>query len=136
MTKLITPAQFAVKTVGVPWVKWRSDFEAMDCFGCVILYHRHVLGIDLGNVPLTDIETGFNAFSGWVECEPDSGATCFMAWRDGAPTHCGVLLSPTEVIHAEGSDLHPGSVKVSRIAAIRRMYGVLKFYRYQNADNS
>jgi hypothetical protein len=53
-----------------------------------------------------------------------------MAWRDGAPTHCGVLLTAGSVLHSEGSDEAPGSVRVSRLAAVRRMYGEIRFYRY------
>ena len=128
---LLTPAQFANRTIGVPWVKWRSDFEATDCFGLLILYHRHVLGIELGEVPTTDIAAGFHQATGWAECAPEAGTTCFMAWRNGAPTHCGILITPTEVLHAEGNEQHLGSVRVSRLAAVQRMYGLIKFYRYQ-----
>lgn len=126
----MTPAEFASRMVGVPWVKWRADFDAVDCFGCVVLYFREVLGIDLGDVPHTDIASGFTQAKGWQECEAQAGATCFMAWRDGSPTHCGLLLDAQRVLHAEGSEEHPGSVRVTRISAMERVYGTLKFYRY------
>lgn len=130
MTTLMTPQAFAARAVGVPWKKWQSSWAAMDCFGCVVLYYREVLGIDPGEVPRTGIAEGFHSAPGWHECEPAAGTTCFMAWRDGAPTHCGVLLSPSEVLHAEGSEEHPGSVRVSRLRAVQQMYGLIKFYRY------
>lgn len=126
----MSPAEFAARAVGLPWVKWRADWQAMDCFGCIVLYFREVLGIELGEVPHTDIAAGFREAQGWQECEAQAGATCFMAWRDGAPTHCGVLLDPRTVIHAEGCEEHPGSVRVSRLAALARIYGELRFYRY------
>lgn len=132
---LLTPSQFAARTVGLPWVRWRSDFDAADCYGIVVLYHRHVLGIELGEVPATDIASGFHAAAGWSECEPEAGVTCFMSWRDGAPTHCGVLLTGTDVLHAEGNQDHPGSVRVSRLAVVQRAYGLIKFYRYTDAHD-
>jgi cell wall-associated NlpC family hydrolase len=127
---LLTPSEFARRAVGLPWVRWRSDWQAMDCYGCIVLYFREVLGVELGDVPQTDIAQGFSVAHGWIECGAEAGATCFMAWRDGAPTHCGVLLSPREVLHSEGSDEHPGSVRVSRLEAMRRVYGEVRFYRY------
>jgi len=128
--RLLTPAEFAARAVGVPWIRWRSDWAAMDCFGCIVLYFREVLGVELGAVPQTDIASGFAEAAGWVECGPEAGATCWMAWHDGAPTHCGVLLTADTVIHSEGSDQVGGSVRVSRLAAVRRMYGTIVFYRY------
>lgn len=130
MNTLMTPQAFAERAVGVPWKKWQSNWAGMDCFGCVVLYFREVLGIELGDVPRTGIAEGFHAAPGWHECEAGAGATCFMAWRDGAPTHCGMLLSPSEVLHAEGSEDHHGSVRVSRLRAVQQMYGLIKFYRY------
>ena len=126
----MSPAEFADRAVGKPWRKWCASWEAMDCFGLIVLYFREVLGIELGEVPQTDIAAGFDQAQGWEECDPQAGATCFMAWRDGAPTHCGVLLDQRTVIHAEGSEEHPGSVRVSRLAALVRIYGELRFYRY------
>lgn len=126
----MTPDEFITRAVGLPWVKWHSDWGAVDCFGLIVLWFREVLGIDLGTVPKTDIAEGFSLAAGWVECEAEAGATCFMAWRDGAPTHCGVLLDGGRVLHAEGSEEKPGSVRVTRLSVMRKVYGSLKFYRY------
>lgn len=128
----MTHTEFAARAVGIPWVKWRSDFDGVDCFGLIVLYFREVLGIDLGDVPQTDIASGFSRARGWIECDAQAGATCFMAWHDGAPTHCGLMLDSQRVLHAEGSEAHPGSVRVTRISAMRRVYGDdIRFYRYE-----
>lgn len=126
----MTAQEFAARAVGTSWVRWRSDWAAMDCFGLITLYHREVLGLELGAVPQSDIAVGFNAAQGWQECGLEAGATCFMAWRNGAPTHCGVLLPGAMVLHSEGSLDHPGSVRVTRLATMQRAYGEIKFYRY------
>lgn len=130
----MTPLEFAARAMaapGIPWRKWHASWQAADCFGLIVLYFREVLGVDLGPVPQTDIASGFACAAGWVECGPAAGATCWMAWRDGAPTHCGVLLDAQRVLHSEGSDDHPGSVRVSRLSAVARVYGDIKFYRYE-----
>lgn len=126
----MTPAEFIARAVGLPWVRWRSGWDGCDCFGLVILWHREVLGVDLGSVPQAGIAEGFVMVEGWSECEPAAGAPVFMAWRNGAPTHCGILLPDSMLLHAEGSEDHPGSVRVSRLAAVERVYGSLKFYRH------
>jgi len=124
----LTVTEFVNRAVGMPWIRWRSDWDACDCFGLIVLYHREVLGVELGSVPQSDIAQGFEAAQDWSECS--DGSTCFMAWRNGYPTHCGILLPGSMVLHSEGSQGHPGSVRVSRLAAIRKIYGDLKFYRY------
>ena len=126
---MMTQNEFITHAVGVPWVRWRSDWQAADCFGLIVLYHREVLSIELGAVPQIDIATGFNAAQGWQECGADAGATCFMAFRDGAPTHCGILLTGDQVLHSEGAPDHPGSARITRLAVIQRIYGATHFYR-------
>lgn len=128
----MTPAAFAARIVGARWVRWASSWAACDCFGLCVLYYRECLGIDLGAVPQTDIATGFHAARGWQECEPEPGACVFMAWVDGSPAHCGVLLTADAVLHAQEGHLRPesGSVRVTRMDAMRRLYPDLRFYRY------
>lgn len=128
----MTPAAFAARVVGVPWKRWHSGWTACDCFGLCVLYYREVLGIDLGPVPETDIASGFSAATGWHECEPMPGACGFMAWVDGSPAHCGVLIDAGHVLHAQEGYPRPdaGSVRVTRLDAMRRLYPDLRFYRY------
>lgn len=120
---------------GLPWVRWRSDWQACDCFGLIALWHREVLGIDLGPVPQTDIATGFFEASGWVQCDPEAGATAFMSWRNGAPTHCGILLDGERLLHAQEG--HPiaehGTTRITRLEAMRRAALDLRFYLYTGA---
>ncbi len=126
----MTPEQFATRMVGVPWVRWRSDFKACDCFGLVILYWRHVLGVELGEVPRTDIACGFDAITGWHECGPEPGTCGFMTWRDGAPQHCGVLLPGGMLLHSQDDGAGGGSVRQTRLSVMARVCPDLRFYRY------
>jgi len=130
---LLSPSAFITLAVGIPWERWRSDWKSVDCFGLVLLYHREVLGLDLGTVPQTDIAAGFAASPGWVECAPDAASACFMAFKDGSPTHCGVALPGGQVLHCPGAPDRPGSVQVTRRAVVEKVYGPLKYYRFEAA---
>lgn len=123
----MTPAEFVEKAVGLPWVKWRSDFDGLDCFGLAVLYHREVLGIELGAVPQLEIADGFARATGWRECE---SGVLFMAFKGEQAVHCGIILPWGDVIHSEGSDDQAGNVRVSPLRTIRRMYGPLRRLEY------
>lgn len=129
MLPMMTQSDFVQRAVGLPWVRWRSDWSACDCFGLVVLYYREVLGVELGDVPKTDIASGFDAASGWAECAQYDDAVCFMAWRGKAPTHCGILLESGSVLHCEGSPERPGNARVTPLPAMRRGYGDIRFYK-------
>lgn len=129
----MTPDEFAARAVGVEWRKWRADWQAMDCYGLIVLWHREVLGIDLGDVPHTDIAGGFAGDARWRECQPVKGGA-WMTFRGGLPVHCGILLDSARVIHAAGSDAVPGSVKITPLAALRRLYPTIRFYACSQSD--
>ena len=124
----MTAQEFIERMVGTPWVKWRADFDGADCFGMLILYHRHVLGIELGEVPHVSIDDGFRAVTGWEECT--EGATSFMCFNGPQAVHCGILLPNGGALHCEGSDEHPGNVRVSRLRSMKIIYGDIKTFRY------
>lgn len=131
MQALITPEEFAARAVGLPWIRWRSDWFAADCYGLVLLYYRSVLGIELGQVPQLAIADGFFRTRDWIEGPPEPGSAMFMTWRDGAPTHCGILLPRGDVIHSQEGHRRPegGSARVTRLAAMARACADLRFYR-------
>ena len=131
----MTADDFAARCMalpGLPWVRWRSDWQACDCYGLIVLYFREVLGIDLGPVPQTDIASGFALASGWAECGPEPGVSCFMAFRAGAASHCGVLLPGGRLLHSQEGHPDPstGGVRITRLEVMTRVYPDLRFYRY------
>lgn len=128
----MTPQEFVSRAVGLPWVRWRSDWQAADCFGLVVLWHREVLGIELGGVPETDIGAGFATASGWCECDPEPHTTAFMCFDQRGPTHCGIVLPGGQLLHAMGGEAFPGhgSTVVSPLRMVRRLCGEIRTYRY------
>lgn len=127
---MMTPIEFAGLAVGLPWVKWRSDWAGMDCFGLVVLWFREVLGIELGNVPRVGIVQGLAEAADWAETDTRDGRVIWMAWAGGEPKHCGVFLDERRALHCDGSEEKPGSVRITTVSALYRMYGHIKLYRY------
>jgi cell wall-associated NlpC family hydrolase len=126
----MTPQAFADRAVGLPWVRWRSDWRACDCFGLVVLYFREVLAVDLGAVPMVEIADGFAAASSsWQPCDPEPGCTAWMAWRNGSPEHCGVLLAGDLMLHADGRSDRAGSVRATRRSVMERLYPDIRYFK-------
>lgn len=129
----LTQDEFISRAVGIPWVKWRSDWGAADCFGLLVLYFREVLGVELEGRPDADAGEDLSyapGWAGWEACSPQDGAICFMAWRHGSPTHCGVLVAGDMVLHSDGAEGRPGNVRLTRLSTMQRLYADLRFYRY------
>ncbi len=126
---MMTPDEFVSRAVGVPWVRWGSSWDGADCYGIIILYCREVLGLELGVVPQTDIAAGFAQASGWSQCPHEPGAVGWMAWLDGRPSHCGIVLSGGDMLHSQGSEGKGGSVRVTRIEVLRRLYSDITYHR-------
>lgn len=128
----MTQDEFISKVVGVPWVKHAHSFESMDCYGLVMLYYKHVMGIDLGLMPIRDIsEGGFEEESpNWHESYPARSGLAFMSFKGGIPSHCGIIIDEWTVLHSAGSDNQYGSVRIDKIASLERIFGKMKFYAY------
>jgi cell wall-associated NlpC family hydrolase len=126
----VTQTEFVNRAIGLPWVRWKSDWSGADCFGLIVLYFREVSGIDLGSVPLVGISEGFQSAIGWQECSAEAGATCFMCWRFGAPTHCGLVLDLQTVLHAQGAEGFGGATRLSKLSAVRKLWPDIRFYKY------
>lgn len=126
----MTPREFATRAVGIPWRRDAASWQSTNCYGLIVLYFRDVLGVELPMFEELELAPGFAVARGWSECDPLPGATCWMAWRDGAPLHCGVLLSSTEVIHSDGHETHAGSVRVTSLRLMQRIHNDIRFYRY------
>lgn len=130
----MTPDQFIARAMalpGLPWRRWCAGWDGADCFGLVVLWHREVLGIELKPVAWgDDRQADFNAHGGgWVSCDPEPGATAWMAWHRGAPAHCGILALPGLVLHSDGYVDRPGLVRLTRLSALQRLHPDLRFYR-------
>lgn len=137
----MTAQEYIDRVVGVPWVNRGCTLDGMDCWANVILYFRHVHGVEIpevagyadGSTPISD---GFfaQANAGWwhQEQEPSDGLV-FAAFKGDIPAHVGVITGG-RCLHSLGSDERPGSVGYHSLRTIEKLYSRLEFWRYVGND--
>jgi len=102
----------------------------MDCYGLVVLYYREVLGIDLPDVPHEELAYGFSMIGGaWERTESAVDGVGFMSYRGDTPTHCGLYVGDGWLLHSHGNNEVGGSVRMTKLDAMKRIYGRIEFYR-------
>ncbi|HAV1664523.1 TPA: C40 family peptidase [Enterobacter hormaechei subsp. xiangfangensis] len=117
--------------IGVPWANRACSFEKVDCWGLVVLYYRHVLGIELHQTP--DYETGadfFTCYQGdvvfWRKVDKPVEGGIFVGYRGAQPAHVGLVLN-RKAIHARGEN---GSVKEDSLLVIQRAFTKVEYFSY------
>jgi len=132
MSELTTTDDFITLMLGKPWKRFACGLDSCDCYGLTVMYYRLVFGIDLGEVPTTDIATGFaSKQSSWIrETIPSHGKLVMMYDDSRSEQHCGVVLPDLRVIHCQGSEDQPGNVRISRIQSLQKIYNEVRFYAY------
>lgn len=131
----MTQNEFIKIMLHKPWVNRASSFESCDCFGLVMLYYKHVMGIDL---PVVD---GYNevtpvgkcwsvGIKQWEEVEkPVAQGLMFTCYEGDTANHVGIVISPTKVLHCRGTVGDPGKVEIHSIRAMRAIYGKLSIHQ-------
>lgn len=135
---MMTKEQFITAMIDVPWVEGKSGFRECDCWGVVAMYHYHVLGICLEDTHQMDIEAGMAAqldTGDWTEfSEPHGEGVVFMAYRDGHPAHCGVIIGD-RVLHSAGGRNHDGYCRFDRLEVLRRTYKDMRYFIHVEASH-
>ncbi len=140
----MTSSEFIDQMVGVPWVNRAQSLNECDCYGLIILYYRHVHGIELSeHEGYSDgsAEMGSGFFveldkGQWKKSDCGDGVA-FMAFItiDGerVPGHCGVIIGDY-CLHAQGwedAEGHHGQVQCTKINSLKRLYkNQMEFYKY------
>ena len=136
MDEMMTTEDFTVKIMECPWVEGQASFSGADCWGVVVLYYRHVHGIELENdhheAHIGHIETGIAeqlATGDWVETfSPDEDGVVFMAYVDDSPRHCGVI-SNGRVLHSSGGrERKLAYCRRDRIEVLQRTFRDMRFF--------
>jgi cell wall-associated NlpC family hydrolase len=129
--------QFAEKMIGVPWVNRKHSYNEVDCHGLVYLFYRDVLNIDIGLPPSYYDESKDTAYchaedmatGNWIEVlRPSSCCMLLTCYHGDVPKHVGVMLDTVNVLHAWGSIKEGGSVKITPLHVIKRMFGKVTFH--------
>nr|DAL55998.1 MAG TPA_asm: hypothetical protein [Caudoviricetes sp.] len=103
----MTQSEFIRLVNGKPWVNRACCFEQMDCWGLVVLYYRHVLGLELHHIP--GYESGADFITCYSEESPNwravpvawPGCLAVFYYAD-RPVHVGVMLDPIKCLHSRG----------------------------------
>ncbi len=132
----MTQNEFIKKMMGVHWVNRASSFDAVDCWGLVLLYYKEVLGIQL---PVVD---GFTSKQDFTECyekgkdawqevdRPIMNGIAFTSYKGDQPTHVGVCIGHGKALHCRGSENNPGSVEIHSLRAIEHLYGKITYHEF------
>lgn len=130
-------AEFLAKVIGIPWRNRACTFEAMDCWALVIIYYRHVLGIELHHSP--DYEAGeefMTCFEGevvfWQQAEHFSDGDIFIAYYGRQPVHVGLIVDG-RALHSRGEN---GCVRSDQIRTIQKLFTRVEFMRYAGNRNT
>lgn len=128
----MTQSEFINQVIGRPWADRSCNFDTMDCWGLVILYYRHVMGIELHHV--ADYEAG----SDFVTCHdseathwqpvgvPDSGDIAVF-YHGNKPQHIGIIISPGKCLHSRGEN---GCVMIDNVHSMKRIYKTVEYKKH------
>lgn len=133
--------EFIRRSVGLPWIDRATNWEAMDCWGVVVMYFRYVYGEELPCVEgyhtgETSIIDGFQLQidSGkWRQVDkPDGDCIAFMLFKQAIATHVGVIVDGKYALHSAGNYDCEGQVRCDKLDVFRRFHrGEMVFYKYE-----
>lgn len=128
---------FLSRVTGIPWQNRACSFEASDCWGLVVLYYRHVLGIEIHQTP--DYESGSDFLTCydrdvhfWHRTESFCDDGIFVAWIGSNPVHVGLIVDG-RALHSRGEN---GHVRSDAIRTIQKLFTKVEFYQYAGNRNS
>ncbi|HCR0297351.1 TPA: C40 family peptidase [Enterobacter hormaechei] len=129
--------EFISRIEGVPWSNRACSFDAADCWGLVVMYYRHVLGIEVHQT--ADYESGRDFMTCydadvvfWQRSETFCDEEIFVAWVGSQPVHVGLILEG-RALHSRGEN---GHVRFDAIRTIQKLFTRVEFYQYAGNRNS
>ena len=127
--------EFIDEVTGKPWADRACSFEAMDCWGLVVLFYRHVMGREIHHAP--DYESGsdfMTCFESevvyWRDSELIAEDGIFIAYYGAQPVHVGLIING-RALHSRGEN---GHVRSDSVRTIQKLFTKVEFKTY--ADNS
>lgn len=122
---------FITEMTGKPWRDRACTFDAADCWGLVVLFYRHALGIEIHQTP--DYEAGGDfrtCFAGdvefWSLTEKPVDGGIFVAYYGNDPKHVGIVLNG-QAFHSRGEC---GHVRMDRLRTVEKVFTKVEFYEY------
>ncbi|HHA2290369.1 TPA: NlpC/P60 family protein [Enterobacter ludwigii] len=129
--------EFISRIEGAPWSNRACSFDAADCWGLVVMYYRHVLGIEVHQT--ADYESGRDFMTCydadvvfWQRSETFCDEGIFVAWVGCQPVHVGLIVDG-RALHSRGEN---GHVRFDAIRTIQKLFTRVEFYQYAGNRNS
>lgn len=122
---------------GKPWVNRAVSFDAVDCYGLVILYYKHVLNIELpevaGFASGDDVDQCWgDGVGAWEEVKtPPYAGLAFTSYKGNIPTHVGIVISSTHLLHCRGHTNKPGKVEIHSIRTVANVCGKITYHKFK-----
>jgi len=125
---------FLQRVEGKPWLNRACSFDGADCWGLIVLYYRHVLGIELHDVPGYEADSDFatcffNEILYWQRGDIFTESDMFVAYYGAQPVHVGLIVNG-RALHSRGEN---GHIRSDNIRTIQKLFTRVEFYSY--ADN-
>lgn len=128
---------FLLRVTGIQWCNRACSFDAADCWGLVVLYYRHVLGIEIHQTP--DYESGRDFLTCydsdvvfWRRTDSFMDDGIFVAWVGSNPVHVGLIVDG-RALHSRGEN---GHVRSDAIRTIQKLFTKVEFYSYAGDRNT
>lgn len=128
---LISKSDFIDRIKLAPWTNRACSFDACDCWGLVVMYYRHVLGIEIHHTP--DYEAGADfvtCFTGdvvfWRQVDNPVSDGIFVGYKGSQPAHVGLIVN-RQVLHSRGEG---GGVRMDTVMIIERAFTRVEYYQY------
>lgn len=128
---LQAPDDFARRMIGVPWLNRACSFEACDCWGLVVLWFRHVAGVEIHH------SAGYESAGEFITCftdevvywrpvaVPQEGGI-FIGYEGRQPIHVGLTVGG-RALHSRGDN---GAVRSDRLQAVERVFTRVEYMVY------
>nr|WP_318382383.1 NlpC/P60 family protein [uncultured Enterobacter sp.] len=123
--------EFIRRVNRLPWRDRACCFEAVDCWGLVVLYYRHVLGTEIHQTK--DYESGHDfltCYEGdrvfWQPGGRNDGAVAVF-YRGEIPDHIGVVIGGSMCLHSRGDG---DGVRVDPLIIMERAFSKTEYLRY------
>ena len=123
--------EFIRKVNRLPWSDRACSFDAADCWGIVVLFFRHVAGIELHQTP--DYEAGKDFITCYegdrVFWQPGGRIEGNIAvfYRGDKPDHVGVVIDGNRCLHSRGEG---EGVRIDPLPALERAFTRTEFLQY------
>lgn len=133
----VTFDDFERLMLGKPYFDRCCHFDAVDCWGLVVLFYRMCRGINVHHNDDYDNGSQFaTCFDGevvfWQETENPEQGDIVVAFRGNTPAHIALVWGRDKILHAREKT----AVRFDRLRTLDRLSTQIRFYKYASYSRS